>query len=115
MQYIRRALHTVIADRLTTDSRLVLLLGPRQSGKTTLAIDIMQEVAGGEYLAVSGEDPRAAELISSCDLTRLQGMFSGYRYVLLDEAQHIPNVGTADRTNVVIHALSDRLHRTSQS
>ncbi len=95
MQYIRRALQPIIAEKLSTDNRLVLLLGPRQAGKTTLAKEIMEQVAGGEYLALSGEDPRTAERVSSCDLTRLRAVFSGYRYVLLDEAQHIPNVGAA--------------------
>ncbi|NBC30681.1 MAG: AAA family ATPase [Spirochaetes bacterium] len=95
MQYIRRALQEPIAEKLNQDNRLVLLLGPRQAGKTTLAKAVMDEVARGEYLLLSGEDPRTAERISSCELSRLRGIFSGYRYVLLDEAQHIPNVGTA--------------------
>lgn len=95
MQHIPRVLRQTIAEKLTTDTRIVLLLGPRQVGKTTLATEIMEQVAGGEYLALSGEDPRTAERISSCDLNRLRGIFSGYRYVLLDEAQRIPNIGTA--------------------
>ena len=95
MKYIPRALKETIKERLSTDSRIVLLLGPRQVGKTTLAQELMREVAGQNYLQLSGEDPRTAELIAACDLSRLRGVFSGYRYVLLDEAQHIPNVGTA--------------------
>lgn len=95
MKYIPRALKETIKERLSTDSRIVLLLGPRQVGKTTLAQELMREVAGQNYLQLSGEDPRTAELIADCDLSRLRGVFSGYRYVLLDEAQHIPNVGTA--------------------
>lgn len=57
-------------------------------------------MAPGEYLLLSGEDPRTAEQISSCDLGRLRGILAGYRYVLLDEAQHIPDVGRALR---IIH------------
>jgi len=64
-------------------------------GKTTLAHELMGELAGENYLTLNGEDPRTAEVISSCELSRLRGVFSGYSYVLLDEAQHIPNVGTA--------------------
>lgn len=95
MHYIPRALKESIAEKISTDNRIVLLLGPRQVGKTTLAQELIRQVAGRRYLALSGEDPRTAELISSCDLSRLRGLFSGYAYVLLDEAQHIPNVGTA--------------------
>lgn len=95
MKYIPRVLRERISEKLTSDSRIVLLFGPRQVGKTTLALELMREAAGEDFLQLSGEDPRTAELIASCDLGRLRGIFSGYPYVLLDEAQHIPNVGTA--------------------
>ena len=95
MEYVPRALKEPIVERLTTDKRLVMLFGPRQTGKTTLAREIMEQIAGDAYLFLSGEDPRTAESVSSCDLRRLRGMLSGYRHVLLDEAQHIPNVGSA--------------------
>jgi len=95
MVYIPRALKEPIGEKLSTDSRIVLLLGPRQVGKTTLAQELMGQVAGQGYLMLNGEDPRTAEAVSSCELHRLRGIFSGYPYVLIDEAQHIPNVGTA--------------------
>lgn len=95
MTHIHRALKEAVAERLTRDTRHVLLFGARQTGKTTLARELMEELAPGEYLLLSGEDPRTAEQISSCDLSRLRGILAGYRYVLLDEAQHIPDVGRA--------------------
>src|SRR6056297_1704325 len=95
MYYIPRTLKESIKEKLSTDNRIVLLLGPRQVGKTTLAQELMHDAAGQRYLALSGEDPRTSELISSCDLSRVRGLFTGYPYILLDEAQHIPNVGTA--------------------
>ncbi|TVR29709.1 MAG: ATP-binding protein [Spirochaetaceae bacterium] len=95
MTHIHRALKEAIAERITGDNRHVLLFGARQTGKTTLAQELMEELAPGEYLLLSGEDPRTAEQISSCDLSRLRGILAGYRYVLLDEAQHIPDVGRA--------------------
>lgn len=70
MQYIRRALQPIIAEKLSTDNRLVLLLGPRQAGKTTLAKEIMEQVAGGEYLALSGEDPRTAGRAGARNVSR---------------------------------------------
>ncbi len=95
MNYISRSLQRTITEKLRQDRRIVLLFGARQVGKTTLARQIMQDLAGDTYLLLSGEDPRTAETISSCDIFRLQGMVSGYTHVLLDEAQHIPHVGKA--------------------
>ncbi|MFP4485301.1 MAG: ATP-binding protein, partial [Spirochaetaceae bacterium] len=69
--------------------------GPRQVGKTTLAKEVMKEVAPEGFLFVSGEDPRTSELLASQDLKRLKGPTAGYGYVLLDEAQYIPNAASA--------------------
>nr|WP_319559863.1 AAA family ATPase [Marispirochaeta sp.] len=98
-------LKSSIAEKLKTDKRIVVLFGPRQVGKTTLACEIMNEL--------SGEDPRTSEAISSCDLARLRDVLSGYEYVLLDEAQYIPNVAHAlkifydsqDSANTPVHIL----------
>lgn len=95
MFYIHRALKETIVMKLTSDDRIVLLFGPRQVGKTTLAKEIMDRLTGGNYLMLSGEDPRTVDVISSCEISRLKGVFSGHAYVVLDEAQYIPNVGTA--------------------
>ncbi len=95
MDYIDRSLKNILIERLKSDNRIVFLLGARQVGKTTLARDVMNEVAPGQSLFLSGEDPRTADTISSCDMLRLRGLFSGYSYVLLDEAQYIPHVGRA--------------------
>jgi hypothetical protein len=95
MQEIPRTLKSHLVTRLTTDRRIVLLFGPRQVGKTTLAHKVLNEVAPEGFLSLSGEDPRTSELVGSCDLRRLDGLVAGYRYVLIDEAQYIPNVATA--------------------
>lgn len=95
MEYIPRSLQAVITDKLKNDHRIVLLFGARQVGKTTLARKIMNQLAGERFLMLNGEDPRTADTVASCNITRLNGMVTGYSYVLLDEAQHIENVGRA--------------------
>ena len=92
---IPRTLKPHIVKRLLSDRRIVLLFGPRQVGKTTLAKEVMNELAPEGFLFLSGEDPRALDVLASQDLNRLRGLFAGHRYVLLDEAQYIPNVATA--------------------
>lgn len=95
MLHIPRTLKSHLINRLVNDRRIVLLFGPRQAGKTTLAKGVLREAAPEGFLSLSGEDPRTSELIGSCDLRRLRGLLAGYRYVLLDEAQYIPDVATS--------------------
>ena len=95
MDYIPRSVKRQIIDRFQHDNRIVMLFGARQVGKTTLAGEIMRDLAGDTYLSLSGEDPRTSEVLASRDIDRIHGMVSGYEYVLIDEAQHVPNIGTA--------------------
>ena len=93
MTYIQRALKETVTDTLKRDDRIVLLFGPRQVGKTTLARDIMELIAGETYLFISGEDPRVEDVLASCDMQRIEGLLSGYSFAVIDEAQYVPNIG----------------------
>jgi len=79
---------------MVTDRRVVVLYGPRQVGKTTLAQKIISE-SGRKTLELSGDDPRVQEVWASQNLRRIDDVVSGYEIVFLDEAQKIPNVGNA--------------------
>lgn len=57
MMNVPRALQSTLVHRLTTDRRIVLLFGPRQVGKTTLAKAVLSEVASEQFLALTSEDP----------------------------------------------------------
>jgi predicted AAA+ superfamily ATPase len=89
---IRRLLESQIKEKLVSDRRIILLYGPRQVGKTTLARKLLDE-SGKRCLVLNGEDPRTQELWESKDIRRLEGLVSGYDIVLLDEAQRIHEVG----------------------
>lgn len=94
MYWIDRVLGKTIWEKLENDKRIVLLFGPRQVGKTSFVKKLL-ESKGSKYLYLNGEDPRTAERVSSCDVQRLKGLFSGYSLACIDEAQHIPNIGLA--------------------
>ena len=91
---IERAITEDILRRLHSDTRIVLLYGPRQSGKTTLAREILK-CFGKPAIMVNGEDPRVQELWSSRDPRRIRGQIAGFDLVCVDEAQHIPGVELA--------------------
>lgn len=91
---VSRLLESQIKEKLVSDRRIILLYGPRQVGKTTLARKILDE-SGKRCLVLNGEDPRTQELWESKDIRRLEGLVSGYDIVLLDEAQRIHEVGVS--------------------
>ncbi len=89
---IPRLLEAALLERLMSDKRVVVLYGPRQAGKTTLARKVLAE-SGMRYLELSGDDPRVGEVWASRNLHRILDVVSGYELVLIDEAQRIEGIG----------------------
>jgi predicted AAA+ superfamily ATPase len=88
---IPRKITDLLLHRLSTDRRIVMLYGPRQCGKTTLAKAVLKQ-SGKKTLMINGEDPRVQELWSSMDSRRIRSQISGFELVCIDEAQRIPGV-----------------------
>src|SRR5690349_5972918 len=76
-------------------SRVVALIGPRQSGKTTLARQIVPD-GSGNYFDL--EDPPSRALLTE-PMTALQGLRG---VVVIDEIQHRPDLFQ------VLRVLADR-------
>jgi len=73
--------------------KLVVILGPRQSGKTTLAKKIINEHgANGEYYDCQLADVRAHFVLGEPD--KLLPLTKGKKIVIFDEAQTIQNIGS---------------------
>jgi predicted AAA+ superfamily ATPase len=73
-------------------NKLLLLLGPRQTGKTTL----VRKVAGnfsGKTLFLTGDDPTVRTRLTEVGIEALRPMLEGLDLLVLDEAQRIQNVG----------------------
>lgn len=89
---IPRAIQNSLTERLQQGKKIVILYGPRQVGKTTLAQSV---IAGwpGKTLQVSADEPRYIDLLSSRDAAKLKSFISGYQLVVIDEAQRIPDIG----------------------
>ncbi len=72
--------------------KAIVLLGPRQVGKTTL---INQLVDGKSVLKLNGDDPQTRIQLSNVDFNFLKNLVSDYDVVFIDEAQRIENIGLA--------------------
>jgi len=72
--------------------KALILLGPRQSGKTTLIQEVLQG-SGEKHLILNCDEPDVRELLEDTTSTRLRSIIGTSRIVCIDEAQRIPNIG----------------------
>ena len=88
----------IIRSRLETlkknlDPRKVnVILGIRRSGKTSL-LEKFLEAYEHKYLFLNGDDIQAQGLLSGQSITQFQNLLAGYKLLVIDEAQQIPNIG----------------------
>ena len=90
---IKRNIESEIKSRLFS-GKTILLLGPRQVGKTTLAQKIAADLPDIPSRWVTGDDPETEQVFSGITLARLRAIVGDAKLVIIDEAQRIPNVGT---------------------
>ena len=88
----------IIRSRLATlkknlDPRKVnVILGIRRSGKTSL-IEKFLEAYEHKYLFLNGDDIQAQDLLSRQSIIQFQNLLAGYKLLVIDEAQQVPNIG----------------------
>lgn len=86
---IKRILQPQIEARLHKH-KAIILLGARQVGKTTLIKEILN---GKDYLFLDGDDPTVRNVLNEPNTTEIENIIGNYRYVFIDEAQRIKNIG----------------------
>lgn len=72
--------------------KAIILLGPRQVGKTTL---ITQLVDGKSVLKLNGDNPQTRIQLSDVNFNFLENLVADYEIIFIDEAQRIENIGLA--------------------
>lgn len=88
---IKRIIYDKIAKYLNKYSAVVII-GPRQVGKTTLVKEYLKTVSI-RYKFVTGDDIRITEILSSKNLDIIKEFTYGYNLIVIDEAQKIKNIG----------------------
>lgn len=89
---IRRTLSSPIHDRLF-GGKTIVVLGPRQVGKTTLMQEISASIPDMPALWLTGDDPETQQLLANAPLGRLRSIVQQHRLILVDEAQRISGIG----------------------
>lgn len=93
MQWIERNAYKTLLDALQPQ-KVVILLGPRRVGKTELLLKVKKKF-GGKCLRFNGEDGATRLLFERRTIAHFQELVGDHRLLLIDEAQHIPQIGAA--------------------
>jgi predicted AAA+ superfamily ATPase len=99
---IARDLHQNILEDWDK-KKAIVLLGPRQVGKTTL---IQNLVEGKKVLFLNGDDPQTRLQFSNANFTFLKNTVADYDVIVIDEAQRIENIGIT--TKMLVDAKLDK-------
>lgn len=91
--FIKRHIYHEILN-LLQPGKVVVLYGPRQVGKTTLLNQLKNELASKEtILFLNGEDRLTKSRLTNRTAENLKSFIGPASLLILDEAQHIPEIG----------------------
>lgn len=100
-------------ERYLAVKKALIILGPRQVGKTTLLEDFLVSSAL-KTKKVTGDDLMIHQSLGSQYLTEIKSFCEGYELIAIDEAQKIPNIGVAMKM-MVDHIPGIRIIATGSS
>ncbi|MDD2236521.1 MAG: ATP-binding protein [Kiritimatiellae bacterium] len=72
--------------------KAIILMGPRQSGKTTLVKQLFEH-SDEKSMFLNADEPDVRHLLENCTSVRLRMIFGDHRIVCIDEAQRVENIG----------------------
>ncbi|MCD5382832.1 ATP-binding protein [Candidatus Gracilibacteria bacterium] len=81
-------------EKYLEKGKVLIIFGARQVGKTSLIKDFLSKTKE-KYLFETGENFIIQELLSSCNLKRLNEFVEGLDILIIDEAQVVKNIGRA--------------------
>jgi predicted AAA+ superfamily ATPase len=74
-------------------NKVLMLIGPRRVGKTSFIRNYLKAFKPEEILNLNGEDVLDAALIQERSVANYSRLLEGKKLLVIDEAQHIPNIG----------------------
>ncbi|MCH8547071.1 MAG: ATP-binding protein [Cryomorphaceae bacterium] len=86
---IARKLHPIISEKLNK-GKAIVIMGARQTGKTTLLKALLE---GTDVLWFSGDNPGVQSRFSQADAPLLKALIGEKKFLIIDEAQKIENIG----------------------
>ncbi len=74
----------------TSKGKAIIVVGPRQVGKTTLLKTIL---GSKDYLFLDGDNPKVRSLLDNPNTEEIKNIIGKHKLVFIDEAQRIPGIG----------------------
>jgi uncharacterized protein len=88
---ITRFLLPIIQEKIGR-KKAIIIIGPRQSGKSTLLREVARQ-SGKKTLFLDCDEPDDRDALTNVTSTALQSKIGGAELVLIDEAQRVKNIG----------------------
>jgi predicted AAA+ superfamily ATPase len=88
---IQRQLTDIILKRLS-DKKVIIIQGPRQSGKTTLLRELVKKI-DKNILWWNGDETDTRQLLKNPTSSLLKSLIGNHNLLIIDEAQRIENIG----------------------
>ena len=92
MKIVERKIYSLLKDQFFK-KKVIILTGPRQTGKTTLLTQIIEENERSEILFLNCDEPETLKMIENASSTELRNLIGNKRIILIDEAQRVENIG----------------------
>lgn len=91
MEYPRAILS--LFQKKLRPNKVVLLIGPRRVGKTVFIKNYLKTLPEGDCVFLNGDDVLDIGLLSERSVANYKRLLEGKSYLIIDEAQHIPDIG----------------------
>ena len=98
---ITRDLTAVVKQNLHK-GKVIVLIGPRQVGKTTLINALLKDTS---YLFLDGDDSVVADTLANANTETLRSIIGSYKNVFIAEVQRIPNIGL--KLKIIVDQIKD--------
>ena len=88
---IRRKLDNIVKDQLFK-GKAIILVGPRQVGKTTLLNELVRQ-SDKRVLALNCDELEVQTMLTNTNVSKLRTLIGDNELVVIDEAQKVDNIG----------------------
>ena len=88
---IKRELSSIAKSKLFT-GKAIIILGPRQSGKTTLVKELLEKESLPSIF-LNCDEPAIKSTFEDISTAKWRQIIGNYKIIVIDEAQHIKDIG----------------------